>query len=85
MRFANIYGWAYRGIADILNGLSGGKESYGFKHSVGYWSTLGALEAEAWAQFGRVQYENHPEVLKMFSELFPNFNESAILTLKGVV
>ena len=78
-------GEAYRGIADILNGLSGGKESYGFKHSAGYWATPGALEAEAWAQFGRIQYENNPEVLKMLSELFPNFNGSAILALKWVI
>ena len=77
-----VMGDAYRGIADILNGLSGGKETYGFKHSAKYWVVSGALEAEAWAQFGRIQYENDPDVLKSFQNLFPNFLRDAILALE---
>lgn len=75
----------YRGIADILNGLSGGKETYGYKHSIDYWSSSGTLEAEAWAQFGRIQFGNDPEVLKMLSEVFPNFAKDAMLALKGLI
>lgn len=75
----------YRGISDILNGLSNGKIRYGYGHSPAYWELQGALEAEAWAQFGAIQYENNPEVLKMFSTLFSNFDESATLTLKGLI
>lgn len=80
-----VMGEAYRGIADILNGLSGGKESYGFKHSVEYWSRLGALESEAWAQFGRMQYDNNVNVLKLCRKIFPNFYADAIIALKGLM
>lgn len=64
----------YRGIADILNGMSGGKEWYGFGHSKKYWKTPGNLEAEAWAQFGRTYYNNDPDVKKMFEDIFPNLS-----------
>lgn len=72
----------YRGIADILNGLSGGTVSYGYKHSQEYWARPGSLEAEAWAQFGRMQFENNPKALKMLNELFPKFSEDAMIMLK---
>ena len=75
-------GEVYRGIADILNGLSGGEVYYGYGHSKKYWSRAGALEAEAWAQFGRISYENKTEVIELLNMLFPNFNRSAIIALK---
>lgn len=75
----------YRGISDILNGLSVGKTDFGFGHRPTYWAEAGTLEAEAWAQFGRIQFENKPEVLKMLSDLFPNLEKSAMLALKGLI
>ena len=75
----------YRGISDIINGLSGGTINFGYYHKSDYWKRTGNLEAEAWAQFGRMQYENNPEVLKMLSELFPNFARDAMMALKGLV
>ena len=75
----------YRGIADILNGMSGGKEWYGFGHSKKYWKTPGNLEAEAWAQFGRIYFKNDSDVVKMFSTLFLNLDKYAKLLLKGVI
>lgn len=80
-----VMGEAYRGIADVLNGLSGGKIKYGFRHAPDYWTTPGMLESETWAQFGRILYENDTEVVKMLSEVFPNFCESAILALRGAI
>lgn len=80
-----VMGEAYRGIADILNGCSGGRIKYGFRHAPEYWAAPGALESEAWAQFGRILYENDSEVKKMLSEVFPSFSERAILALEGVV
>ena len=80
-----VMGEAYRGLADILNGLSGGTEYYGFGHRPGYWADKGALEAEAWAQFGRVLYTNQKKVLRMFQDIFPNFWHSAIIALKEVL
>ena len=59
--------------------------NFGYYHKSDYWKRTGNLEAEAWAQFGRMQYENNPEVLKMLSELFPNFARDAMMALKGLV
>lgn len=75
----------YRGIADILNGMSGGNEWYGYGHDPAYWKILGNLEAEAWAQFGRTYYVSDPDVVKMFSSLFPNLDKHAKLLLNGVI
>lgn len=80
-----LMGEPYRGISDILNGLSGGKVYYGYGHSEKYWKQTGALEAEAWAQFGRIQFENDADVLKTLKKIFPNFAESAIMALKGLI
>ena len=62
----------YRGIADILNGLSKGQVSYGYRHTQKYWEREGALEAEAWAQLGRILFENDLQVLEMLQNIFPN-------------
>ena len=72
----------YRGIADILNGLSGGTVQYGYGHKISYWMQSGKVEAEAWAQFGRVFYENNRDVVKMMEEIFPAFVKRARKELK---
>ncbi len=77
-------GEPYRGISDILNGLSGGAIHCGYEHPPEYWVRKGALEAEAWAQFGRILYNNDTEVIKMLSEVFPNFEKCAMIMLKEV-
>ena len=43
------------------------------------------LEAEAWAQFGRIYFDNDPAVKKMFAELFPALNRHAMMSLKGLI
>ncbi len=73
-----LMGEPYRGISDILNGLSGGAIHCGYEHPPEYWAPKGALEAEAWAQFGRILYNNDTEVIKMLSEVFPNFEKCAM-------
>ena len=73
----------YRGIADILNGFSGGEAYYGYGHKIKYWKRQGALEAEAWAQFGRILFENDPQVQEMFGDIFPNLLRDAIMATKG--
>lgn len=50
-----------------------------------YRKTLGNLEAEAWAQFGRIYFKNDSDVVKMFSTLFLNLDKYAKLLLKGVI
>lgn len=73
----------YRGISDILSGMSGGAINLGYRHSSDYWKRNGTLEKESWAQFGRVYYNNDPEVVQMMSDIFTNFNKCAIMALKG--
>ena len=75
----------YRGISDIFSGVTNGTIKLGYGHSVEYWEKIGALEAEAWAQFGRIQFENEPDVLNMLKDIFPNFFDSASIVLKGLV
>lgn len=74
----------YRGISDIISGLSGDSINLGYHHKAAYWSQSGALEREAWAQFGRVYYDNDSDVVKMMKSVFTNFDNSAIMALKGV-
>lgn len=71
----------YRGLADIINGLSNGKISIGYYHDVDYWKKKSALEHEAWAQFGRLMYENDSEAKNIFQDLLTGFFNEAILCL----
>lgn len=75
----------HRGISDIINGLTDGQVFLGYGHKESYWKKADKLEAEAWAQFGRVQFENQADVLKMFQSLFPNFYKSAMIALKELI
>ena len=75
----------YRGISDIFSGLTNGTVKFGYGHRTKYWQTPGTLEAEAWAQFGRIQFENNPDVIKMLKNIFPDFSESARIALKGLM
>lgn len=63
----------YRGISDILNGMSKGKISMGYLHEKNYWQKAGRLEKESWAQYGRMFYKNG-DALKMANELFPRMS-----------
>ena len=69
------------GKADIQSNL----QWYGFGHDAEYWSDVGTLEAEAWAQFGRTYYNNDPDVQEMFEGIFPNLSTHAMMALKGLI
>ena len=58
---------------------------YGFGHDAEYWSDVGALEAEAWAQFDRTYYNNDPDVQEIFEGIFPNLSTHAMMALKGLI
>ena len=75
----------YRGISDIISGLSNNVIKLGYRHNNDYWAKKDALKKEAWAQFGRIMYSNNPDVQKMFENIFTSFNESAIIALKDVI
>ncbi|MBE6070699.1 MAG: phage head morphogenesis protein [Clostridium butyricum] len=62
----------YRGISDIIHGMTNGKVDLGYGHrQKGYWNKTNALSKETWAQYGRMLYENNEDVLKILQELFP--------------
>ena len=73
-----IFKEEYRGISDIIHGLSMGSINLGYGHDELYWNDSGTAEMEAWAQFGRIYYVNNPNARKMFSTLFPNFEKDAV-------
>ena len=75
----------YRGISDIISAMSNDDIMLGFHHSAKYWSKEGKKEAEAWAQFGRISFDNNSEVFEMFETVFTNFSEYAIMLLKEMV
>lgn len=75
----------YRGISDILNGMSDGEINLGYIHSKEYWKRDKALEAETWAQFGRILYDQNEEVMDMLKFVCPNTYEEVMNALKGMV
>lgn len=62
---------SYRGISDILNGMSQGQIQLGYGHKKTYWDTANRVEAETWAQYGRMMYEKQEDVHLLLNELFP--------------
>ena len=75
----------YRGISDILDGMSDGQVSLGYGHDGEYWKKEGKLEAETFAQFGRCFYEDDADVLSMLKDIFPKCNNEIMETLKGLI
>lgn len=73
----------YRGISDILSGLTRNKVFLGFRHDNSYWDKNKLnLAKEAWAQYGRISYEDYSEPQEMLQQLFPVFYKSAIIEIK---
>lgn len=76
----------YRGISDIFSGLTDGKLKLGYFHDAAYWKrSKYSLSREAWAQFGRILYENDPAALSVLHDLFPRLTERARITLKELI
>lgn len=77
----------YRGISDIIDGMTNGQTWLGFGHSKSdknYWGKPKALQKETFAQYGRIVYEQNEEVFSMFTELFPETSKQ-ITDVLGVV
>ena len=64
----------YRGISDILNGMSNGRIKAGYFHDDDYWKRSGQLEKESWAQYGRMFYIDG-KALEMARIIFPEMSE----------
>ena len=64
----------YRGISDILNGMSNGDILMGYSHKTDYWKKSGRLEKESWAQYGRMFYTDG-KALEMVKKIFPEMSQ----------
>ena len=73
----------YRGISDIISAMSKGEISLGYGHSKKYWNQYEAIRLqEIWAQYGRIYYENNPEVVEMIETIFPSGSQRVKLKLR---
>ncbi len=75
----------YRGISDILSGLTEGNMDLGYYHSREYWKNPGALQRETWAQYGRMYYSEDEKVLKILQELFPDTTKEFERIIKEMI
>lgn len=72
----------YRGISDILNGMSEGKIKLGYVHVDAYWKKNFALEKETWAQIGRVLYSEDDNVIEVLKYVCPETYKKAVKKIK---
>lgn len=72
----------YRGISDILNGMSSGEIRLGYRHEDAYWERNKMLEKEAWAQYGRMLFQGDDKVLEFAEVLFPQTTAEIYQILK---
>lgn len=75
----------YRSMSDILNGMSKSEINLGFIHNKEYWEKSGRVEAETFAQFGRVVYQNNQQISSMMKDLFPNSYREAMQTIERMI
>ena len=75
----------YRAISDIIHGCSQGKVYLGYGHNKpGYWDDERNVCAEAFAQYGRIMYNENNEVEQMFRELFPTTEAEILEKIEGL-
>lgn len=75
----------FRGISDILNGMSRGKIRLGYRHQDDYWLKPLKLEKETWAQYGRMIYQSDERVLEFMEILFPETTTEVYRMLKEMI
>lgn len=75
----------YRGISDIIHGLTGGRVNLGYRHAMEYWRISGNLQKEAWAQYGRMYYSGDERVLSVLMELLPETTREFERIIKAVM
>lgn len=76
----------YRGISDIIHGCSKGSIFFGWGHrEPGYWDRKLALEKEAFAQYGRMIYNQDEKVLDLFNTLFPETSKEMDERIRRVI
>lgn len=82
----NIVYKKYRGLSDIIHGMTNGKINLGYGHNKkGYWNKKNALSKETWAQYGRMLYEGNDDVLKVLNDIFPETTNRINEILKEMI
>ncbi|MBQ1538652.1 MAG: hypothetical protein IIZ73_10120 [Ruminococcus sp.] len=61
----------YRGVSDIINGMTGGQVNLGYRHSNSYWAKPQKLQRETFAQYGRMLFEENEDTWAMVRDIFP--------------
>lgn len=61
----------YRGISDILSGISKNEIHLGYIHKTAYWERPYLIEREIWAQFGRILYQEDRAIIEMLEYICP--------------
>ena len=74
----------YRGISDILHGMTNGSILLGYGHTKEYWSKRLSLERETFAQYGRMLYMENEEVWKVATGMFPDITNQINAILRGL-
>ena len=64
--------------------MSKGEINLGFIHEKEYWNINGKVEAETFAQFGRMMFTN-PEAMQMMEDIFPNSYKEVTETLERII
>lgn len=77
-----IFKEGYRGVSDILNGMSDGRIKLGYQHDDEYWKKPLKLEKETWAQFGRTLYDGDDEVIEVLKFICPETYQKIIEKIK---
>ncbi len=73
----------YRGISDILHGMSKRKINLGYIHpNPDYWNKPFAVEKETWAQYGRMIYMQNKEVWIVANNIFPSITKQINIILE---
>lgn len=62
----------YRGVSDIICGMTAGEVKFGYGHKKSYWRKKNALQKETFAQYGRMYFEGNPQVMELIEDLFPD-------------
>ena len=65
----------YRGVSDIINGMTGGAVNLGYRHEKSYWKNPSKLPKETFAQYGRMYFEENEDVMKMIQDIFPEITK----------
>lgn len=74
----------YRGISDILHGMSKGKIFLGYGHiPEDYWKKPFRVEKETWAQYGRMIYMQNEDVWIIANDIFPNITDQINVILRN--